>query len=208
VAGVKPFPLGLEPQEIGATAEPIRLGETGGPFNDWGSGGGAPAVVVGSATQGLPPLNGEAFPSLGPAASQDLTAAPGAHAVQKAVGPAPAQIMGLISTLHARVPGSLTFSKQFINHLCRPLSRDRGDFRPSISPLTGVEKLIKSRATKGRALAGPEANHRPGRKDQPQQTPGKRTGKPDNSRSCGQVMIISLTLPDFLVKLQKFSMSD
>ena len=131
MAAVQLFALALGLQKIGAAAEPIRLGETGGPFSDWGSGGGAPAVVVGSATQGLPPLNGEAFPSLGPAASQHLTAAPGAHAAQKAVGPAPAQIMGLISTLHARVPGSLTFSNQFINHLCRPLSRDRGDFRPS-----------------------------------------------------------------------------
>ncbi len=111
MAAIEPFALGLDPQEIGPTAKPIRLAETGGPFNGWGSGGGAPAVFSQGAAQGLPPLNGEAFPSLGPAASQHLAAAPGARAAQKAVGTAPAQVMGLISALHARVPGPLLFPK-------------------------------------------------------------------------------------------------
>jgi hypothetical protein len=44
VARMKPFTLGLHPEEIRATAEPLRLGETSGTFNGWVRGSeGAPA---------------------------------------------------------------------------------------------------------------------------------------------------------------------
>jgi hypothetical protein len=41
-------------------------------------------------------LNRQAFPALGPAALDNLAAAPGAHPFQEAVSSGPAQIMRLI----------------------------------------------------------------------------------------------------------------
>ena len=41
-------------------------------------------------------LDRQAFPAPGPAALDDLAAAPGAHPFQEPVGPGAAQIMGLI----------------------------------------------------------------------------------------------------------------
>jgi hypothetical protein len=44
MARVYPSPLGLNPEIFRATAEPIRFGETGGPFSGWGRDGGGEPV--------------------------------------------------------------------------------------------------------------------------------------------------------------------
>ena len=46
----------------------------------------------------------ESCPALGPAALQDPAAALAAHAAQKAMGPGPAQITGLIGAFHSSYP--------------------------------------------------------------------------------------------------------
>ena len=98
MARVEPPALGLGPEIVGATAEPVRFGETGCPCDGWGRDGvGAPVDGMrGQDQEALHRLDREAFPAPGPTALDDPAAAPGAHPLQKAVGSGPAQIMGLI----------------------------------------------------------------------------------------------------------------
>ena len=94
---VYPSPLGLDPEKFSATAETVRFGEAGGPGDGWGrDGGGAPVDSVRGRTQEHSTgLDRQAFAAPGPAAFDDLAAAPGAHPLQEAVGSGPAQIMWL-----------------------------------------------------------------------------------------------------------------
>jgi hypothetical protein len=98
MARMQPPPLGLDPEIIATAAEPIRLGETGDPLAGWGRPR-RPTELGGGLRITPPALNRQAFPTLGPAAVDDLAATPGTHPLQEAVGSGPTQIMGLIGAL-------------------------------------------------------------------------------------------------------------
>jgi hypothetical protein len=67
-------------------------------------------------------LNAQPFSAFSPAAFDDQTAAPGAHAGQKSIGPGPLQIMRLIRSFHNTY--TVTFSSNENSKLnCKTLFR-------------------------------------------------------------------------------------
>lgn len=76
MAPIKPLALGLRPEKIGALAEPVRFGITGGPLGGWGQdGGGTPVRGIRRMAQGHPPVTPRGVSGPWP----DVASRPGGH---------------------------------------------------------------------------------------------------------------------------------
>jgi hypothetical protein len=133
VARMEPFALGLRPEEIGPTADSIRLGETGSPFNGWGRDGGrAPAghfLGVAQRSSPLFRLSGVSGPWPDGASRPGVRL--GCSSAPESRGFVPDGYYWVDKCASFRIfLSAMTFSNLFIKHLSPSLSRDSRRFSP------------------------------------------------------------------------------